>query len=182
MVTGLLGLGPVAVVLGLVGLHRTRTRGTRGRGFAITGVVLGVLGTLLAAAGIVAAVLLVRASSSLPSDVASPRDAHVQQLVTGNCLGTLPEPAADGTVDTVQVVPCGQQHAGEVISQFEFAPDAVWPGQQAADARVARSCVLSPEEIEANATVITWAPTQDGWARGDRTGLCIEVLDLAEDV
>ncbi|WP_223203540.1 DUF4190 domain-containing protein [Cellulomonas soli] len=176
MVTGLLGLGPVALVLGLVGLHRIRTHGTRGRGLAIAGVVLGALGTVLAVVGVTIAVLVVRASSPLPSDVAAPRDAHVQQLVTGNCLSALPTPAADGTVDTVHVVPCAQDHAAQVVSEFAFDPDAVWPGQAAADARVARSCVLSAEETAAGASALAWAPTEEGWSTGDRTGLCVVVV------
>jgi len=33
--------------------------------------------------------------------------------------------------------------------------------------------VLSTAEQDAGDTVVTWAPTQDGWDSGDRTGLCL---------
>ncbi|TKR24349.1 DUF4190 domain-containing protein [Cellulomonas hominis] len=46
LVTGILGTGVVALVLGIVGLRRTKKNGTQGRGFAIAGVVLGGLGVL----------------------------------------------------------------------------------------------------------------------------------------
>lgn len=162
-------------MLGVLGLRRTRAHGTRGRGLAVAGLVLGTIGTLVAVLGVAAAVMLARATAPLPSDVTAARDAHVQQLTAGNCLGELPSPTADGTVDTVRVVPCADPHVAQVVSEFAFDDAAVWPGQQAADARVARSCVLDAEETAAGATVLTWAPTEDGWADGDRTGLCVVV-------
>ncbi|QAY64902.1 DUF4190 domain-containing protein [Xylanimonas allomyrinae] len=47
LVTGLLGLGPVAAVLGFVGVRRTRDALRRGRGMAVTGIVLGLVGTIV---------------------------------------------------------------------------------------------------------------------------------------
>ncbi len=41
LVTGILGMGVVPLVLGIVGLNRTKKTGRSGRGFAIAGVVLG---------------------------------------------------------------------------------------------------------------------------------------------
>lgn len=41
LVTGLLGMSLISVVLGIVGLRRTRANGTGGRGMAIAGIVLG---------------------------------------------------------------------------------------------------------------------------------------------
>ncbi|MDM7830342.1 DUF4190 domain-containing protein [Cellulomonas edaphi] len=170
LVTGLLALGPVAVVLGLVGLYRTTKRGTRGRGLAIAGIVLGALATVAWLVLVAVVVVTLMQTRPLPADVSSPRSAHVGQLVVGNCLATLPP---DGEVDTVQVVPCAHDHAARVSSEYDFPQDAVWPGQPAADARVARACVLTEQERADGATVVTWAPTEDGWTRGDRAGLCL---------
>lgn len=170
LVTALLGLGPVALVLGLVARRRIATRGTRGRGLAIAGIVLGALGTVAWVVVVLVVVLTARATSPLPPDVSAPRDAHVAQLVVGNCLAGLP---ADGDVDTVRVVPCADDHAARVVSEYRFDDDAVWPGQAGADARVAQACVLSADEQQAGDTVVTWAPTQDGWTGGDRIGLCL---------
>jgi len=166
-------LGPVALALGIVGLRRTTARRTRGRGLAIAGVVLGAVGTVALAAGIVVAVLTASAQRPLPPDVPQARDAHAAQLVTGNCLAALP---ADGSVETVRVVPCAEPHAAQVVTDYEFTSNAVWPGQDAADARVARACVLKDDEVAAGARTVTWAPTEAGWARGDRRGLCLAVL------
>ncbi|WP_373309971.1 DUF4190 domain-containing protein [Cellulomonas chitinilytica] len=174
MVTGVLLLGPVALVLGLVALRRTAAQQTRGRRLAIAGVVLGAVGTVALVVGVVVAVLTASAQRSLPPDVPEARDAHAAQLVTGNCLAALP---ADGTVETVRVVPCAEPHAAQVVTDYEFTSNAVWPGQDAADARVARACVLDDDEAAAGVRTVTWAPTEAGWSRGDRRGLCLAVLD-----
>ena len=65
----------------------------------------------------------------------------------------------------------------QVVTVYEFGDDALWPGQQVADTRVARSCVLDQTELDAGVTAVTWAPTQESWARGDRTGLCLAVVE-----
>lgn len=177
LVTGILGLGPVALVLAVVAFRRLASRHTRGRGLAIAGAVLGVVGTVALAVGITVAVLTAMASRPLPADVPAARDARAQQLVTGSCVLSLPD---DGPVGTVRVVPCAEPHEAQVITEFTFAQDAVWPGQQSADARVARACVLDASEVEAGVRTVTWSPTERSWAGGDRVGLCLAVVDGGE--
>ncbi|MFI2754058.1 DUF4190 domain-containing protein [Cellulomonas sp. P22] len=174
LITGLLLLGPVALALGLVALRRTRRRGTRGRGLAVAGLVLGGLGTLGLVAGGVVAVQVAEATRPLPGDVTAPRQAHALQLVTGSCLDPLP---ASGDVDVVSVVPCADPHAAQVLTQYRFDADAVWPGQAHADARVAEACQLSALEEAAGVRALTWAPTETSWERGDRTGLCLATVE-----
>ena len=50
-----------------------------------------------------------------------------------------------------EVVPCAQAHEARVSSEYDFADDAVWPGQDGADARVARACVLTERGAVARA-------------------------------
>lgn len=173
LVTGILLLGPVALVLAVLALRRIARGGTRGKGMAIAGAVLGLVGTLALVAAVTAGVLTAVATRPLPADVSSARTAHAQQLVTGNCLETLP---ADGRVESVRVVPCADPHEAQVVTVYEFSDDAVWPGQRVADSRVARSCVLDQAELDAGVTPATWAPTERSWARGDRVGLCLAVV------
>lgn len=56
LVTGVLGMGLVPLVLGVVGLNRTRRNGTRGRGMSITGIVLGVVAMVVASTLVILAV------------------------------------------------------------------------------------------------------------------------------
>lgn len=167
-------LAPLALVLGIVALRRTSAHGTRGRGAAVAAIVLGGLGTLGVVVAVVVGFLTAQTTRPLPGDVDSARDAHAVQLVTGTCIEELP---ADGSVDVVRVVPCAQPHEAQVVTEYDFAQDAVWPGQQAADARVARACVLDEAETAAGVRPVTWAPTEHGWSGGDRRGLCLAVLD-----
>ncbi len=141
---------------------------------AIAGGVLGVVATLALVAGVTVVALTAVGTRPLPADVGSARDAHAGQLVTGNCVATLP---SDGSVDTVRVVPCADPHAAQVVTVYEFSGDAVWPGQRAADARVARSCVLDQSEVDEGVTSVAWSPTEQSWARGDRIGLCLAVVE-----
>ncbi len=173
-VTAVVGLGVVGIGLGLAALRRIRRGTTTGRGLALAGVAIGAVWTV---AQVVVAVSLVNASIAtrpLPLTVEEAQVVPVGRLVTGHCLGVLPD---DGDVRRVEVVPCGAEHAAQVISQFRFAPDAVWPGQEAANARVAIGCELSEPERDAGAEVVTWAPTERSWEDGDRIGLCVAHRD-----
>lgn len=170
LVTALVGLGLVAIGLGIAALVRIGRHGSRGRGLAIAGIAVGTVTAVVAIAIGAVVVTAVLGSRPLSADVAAPRDAHARQLVTGNCLDPLPD---DGEIDTVRVVPCADPHAAKVISQYAFEPDAVWPGQAAADRRVATACEVSVAETEAGLAPLTWAPTEQSWDDGDRTGLCL---------
>ncbi|MEK8226220.1 DUF4190 domain-containing protein [Oerskovia sp. M15] len=134
--TGLL-LGPVGIGIGVAALARIRRDGTRGTGLAWAGIALGAAATLTAIAVTVALLLGASATRPLPADVSEPRSAHARQLVLGTCLEELPP---DGAVSTVRVVPCADPHGAQVVARTDFAADAAWPGQDAADARVSRIC------------------------------------------
>jgi len=170
LVTAVVGLGPVGVGLGIAALRRIRRRGTRGRGLAIAGIVVGAIWTALAVALAGVGLNSYLGSRPLPADVAEPQDAHARQLVTGNCLDPLP---GDGDLDVVRVVPCADPHAAQVVSEYRFTADDVWPGQVAADRRVAIACEVSAADTEAGLVPVTWAPTKQSWDGGDRTGLCL---------
>lgn len=147
---------------------RTRAR----RRTVVVAVAVGAV-VVLAVGGVLGTRAVTTARSRpLPSDVTAPTTAYAVQLVTGSCLATLP---ADGEVDRVDVVPCAEPHAAQVVAQYAFEAEAVWPGQPDAHARVARACVLSDEEVAAGVELVTWAPTAASWSAGDRTGLCVAV-------
>ena len=78
-------------MLAAVAFRRLASRHTRGRGLAIAGAVLGVVGTIALVVAVTAAVLTTMATRPLPADVPAARDARAQQLVTGNCLLSLPD-------------------------------------------------------------------------------------------
>jgi hypothetical protein len=171
LVTGVLGLGPVALVLGVVALVRLRRSDRRGRGLAVAGTVLGVLGTLAWAAVVTVLVATSIATRPLPAEIADARDAHAVQLVTGSCVAELPTGAE---VDRVRVVPCAQDHLAQVITEYTF-DDRTWPGAEAALDRTSAACSLTDQERADGLRLVAWAPTEHSWAGGDRTGLCLAV-------
>ncbi|MBU4215445.1 MAG: hypothetical protein KJ792_12405 [Actinobacteria bacterium] len=125
---------------------------------------------VLAAVALVIGLSVARSLQALPADVDGPRQANARQLVVGNCLAELP---TDGVVDVVQVVPCGQAHAAQVVGSTQLV--GTWPGQAGVDADVADTCRLTPEQARAGDRLVAWAPTRTGWQQGDRTGLCLAV-------
>lgn len=152
LVTGLVGLGPVPIALGAVGLARTRRRGTRGRGMAWAGLGLGVL-SLLAYAALGGLVwLLLR---PLPADVTAPRFALATQVTEGNCLQRLPD---DGEVWAVRVVPCADEHAARAAAVGTLADPP--SEQRRLDEAAAGLC---RERVPADAgPLVVWAPVPGG--------------------
>jgi hypothetical protein len=169
-------LGPVGIGLGGAALSRVRTRGTRGRGLAVAGMVLGAVVTVGWGLGALVWWQGEQARTPLAGDVDAPRTASARQLVLGSCLAELPP---DGEVSDVSVVPCADEHRAQVVARTDFGADDVWPGQQAADRRVARVCtpdVLGPDAPD-GVTLVVWSPTEASWLDGDRTGLCLVASD-----
>ncbi len=150
LVTGIVGLGPVPVVLGMVGARRTAGRQRRGRWMAWTGMVLGLVAILswLVLGGL--AWLLLR---PLPADVGAPRYAAAQQLTEGNCLATLP---ADGTVWVVRIVPCANSHQAQVVLRQNLTDPPT--GQTRLDAAATALCAGAALPAAAGGVVV-WAPT-----------------------
>ena len=165
-------LGPVGIGVGAAALSRVRARGTRGRGVAVTGMVVGAAVTLGWVLGAVTWWQGEQARTPLAGDVSEPATVHSRQLVLGSCLDELPP---DGEVGRVRVVPCADEHRAQVVARTDFGADEVWPGQDAADRRVARACgpeslgPATPDDVE----LVVWAPTEASWRDGDRTGLCL---------
>ncbi|WP_448058567.1 septum formation family protein [Cellulomonas hominis] len=173
LVCALLGVGPAAVVLGLVSRRRVRRDRLRGGVLALVAVLLGSVLTVAAVAAAVVVVVSLSLSRPLTTDITAAREARARQLTTGHCLASLP---ADGPVDRVTVVPCAQPHEAQVITALTLDA-ARWPGQRTVDRRVALSCGLTEEERSAGVRPVVWSPTEESWDRGDRTGLCLLVVD-----
>lgn len=78
----------------------------------------------------------------------------------------------------VPVVPCEEEHVSEVFAVTEL-PDGEWPGTAVVDERSYDYCV---EEFTAfvgepydESSLYVWpaTPTEESWAWGDRTVLCV---------
>ena len=133
------------------------------------------VGGLVILAGVAAQVTLtVRNSNLAPADPGTTGRLHSAQVVSGMCIESLGKSAG-----TVNVVPCEQSHAAEVVSAYAFTADE-WPGDDAAATRSARLLrgaagarrrrLRRPRHER---DWVAWVPSQGTWQHGDRKGLCI---------
>ncbi|MFE0625618.1 DUF4190 domain-containing protein [Streptomyces sp. NPDC058864] len=180
LVTGLLCMMPVVgVVLGTVALVQIKRTGARGRGMAVTGLVLSAVGTLLCALVLAGgAGDFVRGFKEGVRDGA--RDGGAHSLRRGECFDTsggggLEAPAAD--MDTV---PCTQRHAAEVVGSFRLPGPQGYPGDAALRDRVEERCrrladgyAMDSWAVPADVEVYYYAPDRETWRLGDREVTCV---------
>lgn len=165
LITGIVPLIPFTLVFGVVALIRIARTGARGRGLAITGLVLAGLWAIAGAA--VAAVLITHHQPAKP--VAVPR---IFQLHTGQCLNS-----SSNGISGVHVLPCSQPHSGEVFGTFQVAGHR-YPGSAALQREASDGCVrrlsgyLNPQLSASSLTESYVYPDSGAWAAGVRTVVC----------
>ncbi len=110
LVLSLLCCAPVGLILGFVGIKRTKGGQRKGRGLAITGIVLGLLG-LLAWVGMGIAAL---AGVAWFDSLVTPEEAEV-----GQCINI------DTDDDTVLMreAECNEEHDGEIVGVAEVTDE-----------------------------------------------------------
>ena len=109
--------GPIGVGLGIAGIVRTKDGRRRGRWAAVTGLVLGSIGTLVLIGGFVALVLAI-------SNTVLEEDAEVGQCVNTGFLGTDSNDLWDAT--------CSEPHDAEIVA-VQLADDALESRYDAGD-------------------------------------------------
>ncbi|WP_031070968.1 DUF4190 domain-containing protein, partial [Streptomyces sp. NRRL WC-3742] len=189
LVTGLTLISPVALVLGIVALFQLKSSRERGRGLAVTGVVLGAIGTLLLAL----AMGVTNVSSARSGDRAARGGGsvpagmvHWSDLRTGDCYssaegGSSADPSGDETVYWVHRVACTEAHHGEVAGAASLtdAAHTTYPGESDLRERSAQLCRRVLDEYALD----SWAvpdgmddvylyPTKLNWLRGERVVTC----------
>ncbi|MFH9353000.1 DUF4190 domain-containing protein [Kitasatospora sp. NPDC017646] len=187
LATGLSLLSPVALVFGIVALVQINRRGQRGRGMAVTGLVLGVVGTLLLSLALGA------------GDFSSARDGrgggYAQKppagsvrwsaLKAGDCYNSpgvsgKTDENGDETVYWVRRVACSDPHHGEVAGTAGIADSGgPYPGATVVRERAATLCRTVLDDY----AVDQWAvpdgmddvylyPSAGNWAAGERYVTC----------
>jgi hypothetical protein len=95
-------LAPIGAILGFVGLSRTKGGQRKGRGLAIAAIVIGIVMTLLVI-GLVVAVIALRGTP-------------INDLKDGQCITGSGLDDKGGSVSTIKVVGCSEEHDGQVIA------------------------------------------------------------------
>jgi hypothetical protein len=177
LVFGLIGGVLLSVVFGIIALRRISRRGLRGKGFAIAGLVLSGLWTLLVGVAVVLA-LATDPERDPGGRVTDSGSESVFDLRVGDCMNNLQETDLERAVD---VAPCAEPHDAEAVSQFDVR-EGDWPGMAFITREAERHCLDSvgsaaavaprADEIEA----FYFHPTEESWRQDDRTVLCVALF------
>lgn len=197
LVCGVVALVPVAVVLGVLALVRTRRPGVGGRRLAVTGLALSALwtvgfvvilgGALLVGSRVVESVGdLGQAGPAGPTSLQDDGETTAaSQVQAGQCLDAWDPAAASGDIDPDVVVvrcttPHGAQAFGRVDLSEEFPDDATYPGTGALATSAVAACTgrldgaVDPDR-GAGLDVSAVLPTSASWAAGARAVTCLVV-------
>ncbi|MFJ9583200.1 DUF4190 domain-containing protein [Streptomyces acidicola] len=176
LVLGLLCFLPlVGLVLGIVGLVQINKKGERGKGMAVSGIVLSTIGALL---------MTVALATGGARDFwegfeeAARENGSTFSVEKGECFDA-PNGSLEGYAYDVDTVPCDGEHDAEVFANFEI-PGGDYPGDDEltetadekcydfADAYAMDSWAL-PEYVD----VYYFTPTRESWSAGDRVVTCM---------
>jgi hypothetical protein len=170
------GLGLLSIVFGILALVQCRKTGQKGRGMAITGMIL--TGAWVAI-GVIVAIVIVAAG------VVAERDSDgtltesgritVTTLQPGDCIERLQE---GRSIESVPAVPCSEPHMGEVYALFNLT-DGDWPGENIVLEQAEVGCVDRLFDYSQSAfddesvDIFYFHPTRLSWQTGDREVVCV---------
>lgn len=180
LVTGIVCLvPPLGLVLGAIALGQIKRKGQRGKGLAISGMILSLVSTLLVAAGFALGGFKEFADGvrEVKEDVASTNSAF--SLRTGDCFNQPGGTADQQEVETVKSVDCAKPHDAEVTGTFQLTGSA-YPGVPAIEKQAEERCLKISDQyaldswaVPENAVTFYYHPTEDSWRQiKDRTVTC----------
>ncbi|MET9399488.1 DUF4190 domain-containing protein [Kitasatospora sp. NPDC002965] len=189
LVTGLFCLWPPALVLAIVALVRISKRNQRGRGMAVTGLVLGVFGAIVTLVAFIGfAVLGIQAEERERDQPPRPAGAvSWGSLRTGDCF-TRADPGSDaaegspGVVYWVLKKPCSAPHQGEVAGIVPMPDEgsSEYPGETAVRDRAIELCLpvrdayaLDFWAVPEGMNPSEYYPGRDNWQAGDHEVICV---------
>ncbi|OKH96799.1 hypothetical protein AB852_06755 [Streptomyces uncialis] len=180
LVFGILCFLPaVGLILGVVALSRVRRTGRRGKGLAVSGIVLSTLGLVLH---------LLMLVSGAWSDFAEGfregmREASYNAFSVGKgeCFVT-PDGGLEGLTYDVTKVPCAKEHDGEAYGNYLVSggKSAPYPGDDPIATEADEECyrlradyVMDSWALPQNVDIYYFTPTPESWKLGDREVTCM---------
>jgi hypothetical protein len=175
LVLGAIGGFLLSVIFGFVALSQIRKRNQRGRGLAITGLVLSGLWVLAIAVVLVLAIGGVGRNDA--GEITEEGSVSSFDLKPGDCINGLTE---TDNISSLPAVPCAQPHDGEVFATFEITA-ATFPGDAELKKQAETGCVQRLAEYSAAAAtddkleIYFLHPTERSWAQGDHEVTCVAI-------
>lgn len=198
LVLGILGGVLLSVIFGIVGLRQIGKTGQKGQGFAIAGLVLSGLWTVVLLLVFLGALVANNGGSgtqppsgalSVPSSgttsaptsgasSAPPSSTHVSPsaLKVGDCFDN---PITTGDVLSVNLVPCTQAHNAQVFATFKLTGSNLsYPGDTAIQKLSANGCMarndhLDQAKLNSSMDLYYIYPKGPQWIFGQRTVKCV---------
>ncbi|MFJ9892052.1 DUF4190 domain-containing protein [Streptomyces sp. NPDC091280] len=174
LVLGILCCVPGAgLVLGLIGLNQTGKRGERGRGMAVTGIVLSAFGLVLWAFGVAGA------ASGFFDDVETGGGSSASASPgKGQCFDA-PSGSLEGMAYDFDVVSCAGEHDGEVFAVVRLSGGS-YPGDKKVTATADDRCYALQDSyamdgwaVPDDVDIYYVTPTEQSWSLGDREITCV---------
>jgi hypothetical protein len=176
----------LSVTFGFIALSQIRKRPQRGRGLAITGLVLSGWWTLVLAA-LITAGLVVTAHGSFHSErVSGKGTVSVFSLRSGDCFLNPADPSDLRNITSVIALPCGMRHNAQVVAVFRVAGPS-YPGRVALAQRAEAGCRarlrrdVDTSKVTGSMSVRFLFPKPSSWATGHRKVSCL-VVDARPDL
>jgi len=163
---------PVNIILGLVALVRTRRRGDKGTGLAVTGLILSILWAVAIGVGVAALTKSSDPKRDASGQISGTQKAGPDKLRVGDCVA----PSQTGEITSVQAQPCSRPGSNKVFAVFDL-PGGSWPGEAASSAAAERGCTKRYQSSRAQAKqeseLVYFAPTKERWALGFHKVVCL---------
>ncbi|MFB4308068.1 septum formation family protein [Actinomadura sp. GTD37] len=181
LVTGLLGLLPLAAGFGIAALVQAGRRGEKGKGLAIGGLAASAVWVV---AGVVAATAVAGSLLTVERD----ESGHVSRsdrvlpglLRVGDCFTGF---NGDARTSLVTALPCTQPHEGELAAKLRL-PDGPYPGEKEVFELANQACSqrlidLEKSRYSEHLQPYAAAPGRTAWRSGDREVLCLIQIEGA---
>ncbi|GLY91049.1 DUF4190 domain-containing protein [Actinoallomurus iriomotensis] len=162
---------PLNLILGIAALVRTRRRGDKGVGLAVTGLILSLLWAVGLGVGVFALSKWHEPKRDASGQINSTQKAAPDTLRVGDCVAP-----QTGEVRTVQAQPCTTPGSNKVFSIFSL-PQGAWPGESSSGAAAERGCTRRYQAKHATSKkqldMYYFSPTKAQWTLGDRKVICL---------
>jgi len=173
LITAVFGLILFGIILGIVGVVRTKDGQRRGRGLAVAAIVISCLWVLFIGAAVVL-YAVDEPQRSTSGEVVDEGSENFEDVSIGDCI----KDATEGIKLSVAVTPCNQPHRGEVFALYNMI-GTEYPGEDAVlqkansgcQSRLPDSILEAPEAKDLS--VFVYYPRDVNWAAGDREIICI---------
>jgi hypothetical protein len=167
---------PVAIILAVIALVRIGRTGGRGRGLAVSALIVSVL-WIAGWSALIAYGINLQPHRDDNGNITTKGRVSSGDLRVGDCIVDVSE----GDVKGVDVVPCTQAHKAEVITRFTV-PGSSYPGDSEVDSTAESRCqddVPSSLQERDDLDLFYLAPRSTTWSTGNHSVSCLVVSNGA---